>query len=148
MKTSDQGIALIKEFEGCVLTAYPDPGSGGDPWTIGYGTTKGVVPGMKITQEEAEALLRDDLEKFEKVVDEEVKVSLNQNQFDALVSFTYNVGPGALQSSTLLKLLNAGNYGAVGVQLLRWNKGPNGPMPGLTRRRAAERKMFDGLDWN
>lgn len=148
MQISDNGIALLKEFEGCVLTAYPDPGSGGDPWTIGYGTTKGVVPGMTITKEEAEALLREDLAKFETAVENAVKVPLTQNQFDALVSFTYNVGEGALTSSTLLRLLNGGDYGAAAVQFDRWNRGPNGPMPGLIRRRAAERRMFQGLAWN
>ena len=144
MKTSDGGIALVQEFEGCVLQAYPDPATGGAPWTIGYGHTRGVRPGDTCTREQALAWLRDDLADAEAAISSLVKVPLNQNQFDALVSFTYNLGRGNLASSTLLRLLNAGNYVDVGAQFLRWNRGPHGPMPGLTRRRAAERALFEG----
>lgn len=144
MKTSDAGVALIEEFEGCVLTAYPDPASGGEPWTIGYGHTHGVVPGMTITRQEAADLLREDLQWSEAAVNHQVTVPLEQHQFDALVSFTFNLGQGALGGSTLLKLLNAGRIAEVGPQFNRWVNGPNGPMPGLVRRRAAERAMFEG----
>ncbi len=144
MKTSQAGIDLIKEFEGFVDHAYPDPGSGGEPITIGYGHTGGVKLGETCTRAQAEEWLREDLRFAEAAVDHLVTVPLEQHQFDALVSFTYNCGQGALGQSTLLKLLNAGNYNATPVQFDRWNKGPNGPMPGLTRRRAAERKMFEG----
>lgn len=144
MKTSDWGVALIEAFEGCVLTAYPDPGTGAEPWTIGCGHTLGVVPGMTITREEASALLREDLQWAEAGVNHQVKVPLTQNQFDALVSFTFNVGQGALAGSTLLRLLNDGKYAEAGAQFLVWNRGGSGVMEGLTRRREAERALFDG----
>lgn len=143
MKTSDVGLALITEFEGLMLDAYPDPASGGDPWTIGVGHTKGVHPGMKITREQAMDFLREDVADAERGVNRLVKVPLSQHQFDALVSFTFNLGEGNLSQSTLLKLLNSGQYNSVGAQFLRWNRGPKGPMPGLTRRREAEKKLFE-----
>ncbi len=143
MATSDDGIALIQEFEGCVLAAYPDPATGGAPWTIGYGHTHGVAPGDTCSRDQALAWLREDLQWAEAAVNRLVAVPLERHQFDALVSFTFNLGHGALASSTLLKLLNAGRTAEVGPQFLRWNNGPNGPMEGLTRRRAAERALFD-----
>jgi lysozyme len=144
MKTSDAGIALIQEFEGCVLRAYPDPATGGAPWTIGYGHTAGVQPGDTCSREQALAWLRQDLAWAEAAVNHLVSVPIAQGQFDAVVSFTFNLGQAALARSTLLRLLNAGRTAEVGPQFLRWNNGPNGPMPGLTRRRAAEKAMFDG----
>jgi len=145
MKTSDAGIALIQEFEGCVLRAYPDPATGGEPWTIGYGHTHGVGPGDACTREQALAWLREDLGGAEHAVGQYAKVLLAQHQFDALVSFTFNCGQGALARSTLLKLLNAGSSPEiVGPQFARWVNGPNGPLSGLVRRRAAERAMFEG----
>lgn len=143
MKTSQRGIDLIKSFEGMRLTAYPDPGTGGDPWTIGYGHTKGVKPGMKITENWAEELLRDDLAEFEAAVNGLVKVRLCQHQFDALVSLVFNIGPGAFSDSTLLRLLNAGLYDDAALQFVRWNKGGGKVLSGLTRRRMAERKLFE-----
>ncbi|MBV8190865.1 MAG: lysozyme [Alphaproteobacteria bacterium] len=145
MTTSDAGIALIQEFEGCVLHAYPDPATGSVPWTIGYGHTHGVQPGDTCDRDQAVAWLREDLQWAEAAVNQYVTVPLAQPQFDALVSFTFNLGSGALAQSTLLRLLNDGTDPAqVSPQFLRWNRGPNGPMPGLTRRRAAEKAMFDG----
>ncbi len=85
MKTSEDGVRLIKSFEGLRLDAYPDPGTGGDPWTIGYGTTRGVVPGMTITEAEAEELLVDDLAAFERAVMTLLPVEMSQGEFDALV---------------------------------------------------------------
>lgn len=145
MKTSDAGVALIQEFEGCVLHAYPDPGSGGAPWTIGYGHTAGVRPGDTCTREQALAWLREDLQWAEGAVNHLVTVPLAQHEFDALVSFTFNLGQGALAQSTLLRLLNACTvHSVVAQQFDRWINGPGGPMPGLVRRRAAERAMFEG----
>ena len=145
MKTSDAGIALIQEFEGCVLRAYPDPATGGEPWTIGYGHTHGVRPGDVCTRDQALAWLRQDLGTAEQAVSALVRVALTQNQFDALVSFTFNCGVGALAHSTLLKMLNAGlGPEKAAPQFARWVNGPNGPLPGLVRRRAAERAMFEG----
>jgi lysozyme len=143
MKTSDDGLALIEEFEGCVLHAYPDPGSGGEPYTIGYGHTRGVQPGDTCTRQQAADWLRQDVGEAEDAVNGLVQAPLEQHQFDALVSFTYNLGRGALASSTLLRLLNVGQYDQAGPQFNRWVNGPNGPMPGLIRRRAAERALFE-----
>jgi GH24 family phage-related lysozyme (muramidase) len=140
MNVSDQGIELIKRFEGLELTAYPDPGTGGDPWTIGYGTTRGVTQGMRITEEEAEAFLIDDLIAFERAVMTLIPLEMTQGEFDALVSFVYNVGPAALEESTLRRRLLAGEPRCWVYQkeLPRWNKGGNGVLEGLVRRRQAE----------
>lgn len=147
MQTSDKGIALIKGFEGCRLTAYPDPGTGGAPWTIGYGWTypvdgKPIKPGMKIDQATADRLLKTGLVSYENDVLKLVKVKLTQNQFDALVSFAYNVGSRALSTSTLLKKLNAGDIKGAADEFLRWNKAGGKVLNGLTRRREAERALF------
>ena len=136
------GLDLIKSFEGLSLTAYPDPGTGGDPWTIGFGSTKGVRKGMKITEQEAEQRLIMDLQDACKAVEWYVTIPLNDNQFAALVSFTFNVGAGNLAVSTLLKRLNEGEYGSVPMQLMRWNRAAGKILNGLTRRRTAEGDLF------
>lgn len=136
------GLDLIKSFEGLRLEAYPDPGTGGDPWTIGYGSTKGVKKGMKITMQEAEQRLIMDLQDACKAVERYVTIPLNDNQFAALVSFTFNVGAGNLAVSTLLKRLNEGEYASVPMQLMRWNRANGKIMNGLTRRRTAEGDLF------
>lgn len=141
MKTSQRGVDLIKTFEGLKLTAYLCPAN---VWTIGYGTTRGVQKGMTITAAEAERLLRADLAVFEAGVSKAVKVPLEQHEFDALVSFAYNVGLGAFQKSTLLRLLNAGDKAGAAKQFDRWNKAGGKVLAGLTRRREAERKLFEG----
>lgn len=147
MKTSIRGRELIKKFEGLSLKAYPDPGTGGDPWTIGYGTTvypsgDKVMPGDVVTEQEAEDLLLSDLEQFENHVNDLVKVELNQNQFDALVSLTYNIGPANLQNSTLLRELNSGSYAGAAEQFGRWVYANGIRMKGLARRRAEEKQLF------
>ncbi|WP_019099941.1 lysozyme [Chromobacterium haemolyticum] len=142
MKTSDAGIALVKSFEGLKLIAYKCPAG---VWTIGYGHTgPDVTPGQVITQAQADALLARDLERFEAGVARLVKVPMTQNQFDALVCFSYNLGLGALQGSTLLRLLNAGDYAGAAAQFPRWNKAGGKELPGLTRRRSAEHALFLG----
>ncbi len=142
--TSDVGVNLISGFEDTLFKAYDD---GVGVWTIGTGTT--VYPnGVKVKQgdtctpEEAKAYFKHDLAKFEKTVNESVTVPLNQNQFDALVSLTYNIGSGAFTNSTLLKLLNKGDYQGAAEQFLRWNKAGGKVMKGLVRRREAERALF------
>jgi lysozyme len=130
---------LIKSFEGLELEAYLCPA---DVWTIGYGHTKGVKEGDTVTKEEAEKLLDEDLAFFRNGVKRLVKVDLNENQFGALVSFAYNLGLGSLESSTLLKMLNAGDYDGAADQLLRWNKSKGKVLTGLVRRREAERAVF------
>lgn len=144
MRTSPAGIELIKDFEGLELKAYPDPGTGGDPWTIGYGHTgPEVQSGLVINIEQAGALLKEDLVKFENAVEMLIDVELNQHEFDALVSFSYNVGAGALGDSTLRRRLNAGEVKCPVFQqeLPKWVNGGNGPMPGLIRRREAEAEL-------
>ena len=147
MITSEKGIRLIKQFEGCRLTAYPDPGTGGDPWTIGYGWThpvdgKPVRQGMTIDEVTADRLLKTGLVGYENDVLKVVRVKLTQGQFDALVSFAYNVGSRALSTSTLLKKLNAGDIKGAADEFLRWNKAGGKVLNGLTRRREAERALF------
>lgn len=139
MKTGSKGIELIKLFEGFKAEAYLCPAN---VWTIGYGTTSGVKRGQTVTIKEAEDLLQKDLVKFENTVNSAVKVKLTQDQFDALVSFVYNVGPGNFRSSTLLSLLNQGDYASVPFQMARWNRANGRVLAGLTRRRKAEGDLF------
>ncbi|ENT8184669.1 lysozyme [Enterobacter hormaechei subsp. xiangfangensis] len=144
MQTSEKGIALIKQFEGCKLTAYQDSVG---VWTIGYGWTqpvdgKPIRAGMTIKQETAERLLKTGLVSYESDVSRLVKVGLTQGQFDALVSFTYNLGARSLSTSTLLRKLNAGDYAGAANEFLRWNKAGGKVLNGLTRRREAERALF------
>ena len=143
MKISDEGIVLIKEFEGLELEAYPDPGTGGDPWTVGYGHTGTLVkPGMRITEADAEDLLRADLARFETCVDAALEVEVTQHQFDACVAFALNVGCKAFSGSTLCNLINVGNAVAAQQQFRRWNKAAGKEMAGLTLRRNAEADLF------
>lgn len=130
------------EHEGVRLKAYPDPGTGGDPWTIGVGHTGGVQPGDVITHEEAMAFLADDVQSAEKCVTRCVKVAITQAQFDALVSFVFNVGCGAFSGSTLLKKLNAEDEEGAANEFLKWDKAGGRVMAGLAKRREAEREMF------
>lgn len=144
MQTSEKGIALIKQFEGCKLTAYQDSVG---VWTIGYGWTqpvdgKPIRAGMTIKQETAERLLKTGLISYESDVSLLVKVGLSQGQFDALVSFTYNLGARSLSTSTLLRKLNAGDYAGAADEFQRWNKAGGKVLTGLTRRREAERALF------
>lgn len=138
-----EAIRLIKQWEGCRLTAYPDPGSkDGTPWTIGYGHTFGVHKGMTITQAQADAFLQQDLNKVVDRIEPMIKVPLNDNQFAALVSFAFNVGAENFRTSTLLKKLNKGDYSSVPAELARWNKNDGKVMPGLVNRRAQEAALF------
>ncbi len=139
MRIGNKGIDLIKHFEGCELEAYKCPSG---VWTIGYGHIKGVSEGMTITQEEAEEMLRDEMAEYEGYVNRLVTAELNQNQFDAMVSWVYNLGGGDLSSSTLLKVLNDGDYAGVPAQMMRWNKAGGKVLEGLTRRRQAEADLF------
>lgn len=140
MKISQKGIDIIKNFEGLELKSYKDSVG---VLTIGYGSTgQHVSPGMTVTKEQAEQLLKKDLERFEKGVSDLVKVPLNQNQFDALCSFAFNLGIGNLKSSTLLKKLNASDYIGASKEFERWNRAGGKVLAGLTRRRIAERDLF------
>lgn len=144
MRTSENGVEILKRFEGLELEAYQDIAG---IWTIGYGHTgPDVEPGMKISERDAEALLRSDLKPREQAVSSAVKVQLNQNEFDALVSLVYNIGAAAFRSSTALKRLNRNDRVGAAEALTWWNKATVGgvlrEVLGLTRRRAAERALF------
>ncbi len=144
MNISEEGISLIKKFEGCELEAYQDAVG---VWTIGYGHTKNVQEGQVIKQEEAESMLLHELLEYCDYVEKAVEVDLTQNQFDALVSWTYNLGPSNLNRSTMLKVVNANNMGEVPTQIKRWNKAGGKVLDGLVRRRKAEALMFEGKNW-
>jgi lysozyme len=138
--STQDGIDLIKEFEGLHLATYRCPSK---ILTIGYGHTRTVREAMRITKDEAENLLAEDVRLFERGVSRLVKVPLNDNQFSALVCFSFNVGLGNLDASTLLKLLNRGWYEQVPVQLMRWDHANGEVMGGLARRRAAEGRLWN-----
>ena len=138
---SDKGIYAIKKFEGCELIAYQDAVG---VWTIGYGHTKGVSEGDIISSAQAEALLLKELKEYENYVHELVEVPLHQYQFDALVSWTYNLGPTNLKSSTMLKVLNEGKYSEVPDQMRRWNRAGGKVLEGLVKRRDYEARLFAG----
>lgn len=146
MQISQVGIDLIKSFEGCKLTAYKDAAG---VWTIGWGWTRpvdgvAIHEGMVITQEKADQLLVEGLKDYEAPVNSNVTVKITQSEFDALVSFTYNLGAANFKSSTLLKKLNAGETQVAADEFLRWNKAGGQTLFGLVRRRAYERDLFLG----
>lgn len=134
MKINDEGLELIKSFEGCRLVAYKCPA---DVWTIGYGHTAGVYEGMVITQQQANNMLKSDMRKYEKYVTDNVKIPLNENQFSALVSFCYNCGVGNLK-----KLVKNRTAAQIADAMLLYNKASDKVLTGLVRRRKAERDLF------
>lgn len=139
MKFTDAGLALLKEFEGCKLTAYQDQGG---RWTIGFGTAIGVKEGDVITQDEAEMRLLKDVSLMASRVSQILVPDLNDNQFSALVCFAYNVGCGNLAKSTLLNCLNKHQIENASGEFLRWDKISGVPNEGLLRRRKAEQALF------
>ena len=168
-RTNQAGIELLKASEGLELEAYPDPASAlgqacssrnlmmhgyrkvqgwemlrGDPWTIGFGHTgPEVKAGMKLADEAAAVALKMvDLERFEVFVEANAGVPLTDNQFAALVSFAYNCGVTNLKNSTLLKKLRLKDYFGASEEFFKWNKAQGKELPGLTKRREAERKLF------
>ena len=141
---SEKGKSLIKDFEGFRTHAYQDSVG---VWTIGYGHTKGVTPDMIISTEQGEEMLTDELKEYETYVETLVKVPLHQYQYDALVSWVYNLGPTNFKNSTLLRKLNSGDYSAVPTEIKRWNKAGGKVLEGLVKRREAEAKMFEGQQW-
>ena len=142
MKTSQKGINLIKQHEGCKLNAYRDSVG---VLTIGYGHTLGVYAGMRITLQEAEDLLKSDLIIYETCINKNVKVDLTQNEFDSLVSWTYNLGCGSLKKSTMLKYLNEGKKQFVTSEMIKWNKANGRILKGLILRREAEATLFSTI---
>ena len=145
MNISQEGLSLIKKFEGCELKAYK---CAAGVLTIGYGSTKGVTENMEITQQEADDLLIHEMNEYEGYINDLVTVDLNQSQYDSLVSWVFNLGPANLQASTLLKVLNAKDYEGVPAQIKRWNKAGGKVLEGLIRRREAEALLFEGKEWH
>lgn len=139
MQMSDEGLQLTMVSEGLRLEAYRDAVG---VWTIGYGHTKGVKEGDKITYAQAIRFLKEDLKSAESDVTRLVKVPLKQSQFDALVDFTYNLGGPALERSTLLRYINAKNFEGAFYEFLKWNKAGGRELAGLTKRRKAEADMW------
>ena len=139
MKLGIQGLELIKTFEGLELNAYK---CAAGVWTIGYGHTKSVQEGMVISEDTANDMLMEELVEYENYVNTLVTVPLSQNQFDALVSWVYNLGSSNFQASTMLKVINANDMVNVPAQIMRWNKAGGKVLEGLTRRRQAEADLF------
>lgn len=138
---SGEGLEFIKSFEGLRLRAYKDSGN---VYTIGYGHTRGVRKGDEITESRALEFLREDVGLVEASVSRLVTTCLEQHEFDALISFVFNVGAGAFASSTMLRQINERRLASAAAQFSRWNKVKGRVISGLTRRRAAERQMFEG----
>jgi lysozyme len=173
MRTGFDGLYLLRHYEDCKLIAYPDPASDlfaalrrsridpyslrsvqppfdhfdGKPWTIGWGSTgPDVVPGLVITQTDADIRLTSRLEReFEPAVESLITSGATQKQFDAFVSFAYNVGTTALRRSSLLRLHNARDYAGAAREFAKWCKAGTRPLKGLQRRRAAERYVYNGM---
>ncbi len=145
MQISEEGRQLIKKFEGCELEAYK---CSANVWTIGYGRTKNVSRGDTCTQEQADKWLEEELPVYGAYVSDAVLVPLDQNQFDALVAWTYNLGPTNLNNSTMLKVLNENKKEEVPGQMRRWNKANGKVLQGLERRRLAESLLFEGKEWH
>lgn len=141
-------LEIIKKWEGCRLEAYPDPATGGAPWTIGWGATgPSIGPGTVWTQEEADVTLHKHVRLFAGYVDKMLHgIDLTPNQLAALISLCYNIGPGNLEQSTLLRKIKAGDYDGAADQFLRWNRAGGRVMQGLTNRREHERAVFLGIE--
>ena len=142
MIISKNGLDLIKHFESLQLKAYK---CSANVWTIGYGHTKNVKEGDRISQDQANCFLMQDLYSVERAIVRLVKVKLNLNQFDALCSLIFNIGISAFNKSTLLAKLNTGDYVGAAEQFRRWNKVNNVVMAGLVRRRQAEEDLFNAI---
>lgn len=144
MKAHDLATAIVKRWEGCELVAYPDPATGGDPWTLGYGATgPGIGPGVTWTLEQAEERLERDVRRFMDGVKERLERYASPQQIAAMTSLAYNIGLGAFGNSTLLRLFNAGDVGGASEQFGRWVFASGKRMQGLANRRADERRLFE-----
>jgi lysozyme len=147
MKYSDEARkSLTEASEGRTLVAYPDPGTDGSPWTIGYGHTRDVKEGDACTPEQSDAWVIEDIGDAESAVNRMITVPLTQHQFDALVDWTFNEGSGNLASSTLLRKLNDGDYAGADAEFARWVRGGGRVLPGLVKRRALEATWFNVKD--
>lgn len=145
MTALDYALAIIKRWEGCRLEAYPDPGTGGDPWTIGWGSTgKGIHKGVVWTQQQADDRLLHDVDKFMEGVRAKVTAPVTPNQLGAMTSLAYNIGLMAFAGSTLLLKFNKGNTEGAALQFPNWNRAGGRVMRGLTNRRKYEQAIFEG----
>tara|TARA_R110000787_G_scaffold49287_2_gene118317 strand:+ start:799 stop:1242 length:444 start_codon:yes stop_codon:yes gene_type:complete len=144
MKISDEGLELIKKFEGCETKAYQDSVG---VWTIGYGHTKNVKEGDEISEDYAMSMLKEEIVEYEQYIENLIDISLSQCEFDALCSWVYNLGPTNLKESTLLKELNHANFERVPDEIKRWNKAGGKVLDGLKRRREAEALLFQAEEW-
>lgn len=156
MKVSPKGLALIKEFESCKLKAYPDPKTGGAPWTVGWGATGPEIgPHTVWTQEEADSRLMTDIEEREEMVIRALKVQATQGQFDAIVSIVFNVGAGSStrdgilrlkngNPSTLIRKFNAGDFAGACAEFVKWISPGSSVSNGLLRRRKSEVVLYLG----
>ena len=143
MEYSKNGLHLTESFEGLSLVSYPDPATGGEPWTIAYGHTgPDVHPGMTITQEQAEEFLMQDVQKAVQTVNSKVHTDLTQNEFESLVDFVFNVGAGNFAGSTLLRKINAGDMEGAALEFEKWTHADGKVMAGLIKRRHAEAVLF------
>ncbi|OTA17324.1 lysozyme [Xenorhabdus vietnamensis] len=142
MEISEIGINKLKSYESLRLKAYPDPATGAEPWTIGYGHTRGVKSGQVITAQQADAFLHQDLVPIYGAIQRLVKVPLTQGRFDALCSFIFNLGIGNFTHSTLLKKLNAGDYQGAAEEFLKWDRADGHALAGLRMRRESEQQTF------
>lgn len=145
MNISEEGKNLIKKFEGCELEAYK---CAAGVWTIGYGHIKTAKEGMTISQSYADELFDGEIVEYEDYVNTAVTVPLSQNQFDAIVSWVFNLGNGNLRASTMLKVINSGDHAGVPAQIKRWNKAGGKVLEGLVRRREAEALLYEGKEWS
>lgn len=139
MRLSDSGLTLLKSLESCGLAPYKDSKG---VWTDGYGNTHNVIPGVSISQDEADTMLLDNVIDTEQAISRLIKVDLTQNQFDALVIFAFNIGVTAFKNSTLLLMLNAGHYTDASEQFSVWDKCAGKTLLGLVRRRETEKELF------
>lgn len=147
MEANDIGIALCKKWEGCQLKAYPDPVSGGDPWTIGYGATGPLIrEGVEWTQQQADEDLTDRVDDMAGRLFPHVVVHATDNQLGAMLSLAYNVGVNAILNSTLLAKLNSGDTNGAGNEFVRWDMAGGHEVQGLLNRRKDERRVFFGGD--
>ncbi|CAB3745647.1 Lysozyme [Bacteriophage APSE-7] len=144
MHISEKGLVLIKRYEGLRLKAYQCRAG---RWTLGYGHTHNLNIGDVITQEQAEAFLREDIAQVTALLNAQIKVPLTQNQYDAISSLVFNIGMTAFTTSTLLKKLNVGDYSGAAAEFMKWSKakvnGKRTPLPGLIKRRQAEKALFE-----
>lgn len=147
MSALAHALAIIRKWEGCKLVAYPDPGTGGAPWTVGWGATgPGIGPGTVWTQAQADERLAQDVERFMAGVQRVLTREPSDNELAAMTSLAYNIGLGAFERSTLLRFLNAGDKANAAKQFDVWRRAGGRVMQGLVNRRADERKLFETPD--